>query len=150
MDFLTKHDTFKDFAIDEVKHENSLSDNIFPSTLIPKSVLILEKFYDFQDKFKGNSNCKTHSSTLNYKIVNLGNEKNPQLINIGLTCSSEEERDLVKLCKEYKNAFAWTYGDLKTFDSSIMQHNIPLKTDARPYQQKMRKMHPSIEPSIKK
>ena len=99
-----------------------------------------------QDKFKGNTNWKTHTSTLNYKTVNLSNEKNPQLINIGLACSHEEER----LCKEYKDVFARTYDGLKTFDSSIMQHNIPLNPNARPYQQKLRKMHPSLEPSIKK
>ena len=103
-----------------------------------------------QDKFKGNPNFKTHSSTLNYKTVNLGNEQNPQLINIGLTCSPKEERDLVKLCKELKDVFAWTYDDLKTFDSSIMQHNIPLNPDIKTYQQNLRKMHPTLEPSIKK
>ena len=75
-------------------------------------------------------------------------QKNPNLINIALACSSEEEMDLVKLCKEYKDAFSWTCDDLETFDSSIMQHNIPLNPDARPYQQKLRKMHPSLEPSI--
>ena len=56
----------------------------------------------------------------------------------------------MKLCKEYKDVFAWTYDDLKTFDSSIMKHNIPLNPDAIPYQQNLRKMHPSLKPSIKK
>ena len=42
IDFLTAQDTFKDFYIDEFKHEKSLSDNIFPSNLIPKSVLNLK------------------------------------------------------------------------------------------------------------
>ena len=56
LDFLIAQDTFKYFYIDEVEHENYLSDNTFPSNLIPKSVLNLEKFYDLQDKFKGNPN----------------------------------------------------------------------------------------------
>ena len=38
----------------------------------------------------------------------------------------------------------------KTFHSSIMQHNIPVNLDARSYQQNLMKMHPSLEPSIKK
>ena len=100
LDFLTAQDTFKYFSIDEVEHEKSLSDNTFPSYSIPKSVLNLERIYDLQDKFKGNPNCKTQSSTLNHKTVTLGIEQNPQLINIGLACSPEEERALVKLCKE--------------------------------------------------
>ena len=56
----------------------------------------------------------------------------------------------MKLCKEYKDVFTWTYDDIKTFDSSIMRHNIPAKPDARPYKQNMRNMHRSIEPSINK
>ena len=147
---LTPQDTFKDLSIDEVEHDNSLFDHNFPSNLIPKSVINLEKYYDLQDKFKGNPNCKTHSSSLNFKTVNLRNEKNPQLINIGITYSLEEEMALVKLPRELKYVFAWTYDDLKTFDSSIMQLNMPLNHDIKPYQQNLRKMHPSLEPSIKK
>ena len=58
--------------------------------------------------------------------------------------------DLVKLCKEYKDVFGWTYDEFNTFDSSIMQHNISLKPDVRNYQQKLRKMNLSLEPSINK
>ena len=77
IDFLTAQDTFKDFYIDEFKHEKSLSDNIFPSNLIPKSVLNLKMTYDLQDKFKGNINYKTQISTLNHNTFNLGTEDNP-------------------------------------------------------------------------
>ena len=31
-----------------------------------------------------------------------------------------------------------------------MNHNIPMKPEVNPYQQKLRKMHPSLEPSVKK
>ena len=58
LDFLIAQDTFKYFSIDEVEHEKSLSDNTFPSNLIPKSVHNMERIYDLQDKFKGNPNCK--------------------------------------------------------------------------------------------
>ena len=46
IDFLTTQDTFKDLAIDEVENEKSLSDNDFPSNLIPKSIINLEKYHD--------------------------------------------------------------------------------------------------------
>ena len=89
-----------------------------PSNLIPKSVINLEKYYNFHDKFKGNTNYKTHSCPLNFKTVNLGNEQNPQLVNIGINCSLDEENDFIKLCKEFKDVFYWTYDDLKTFDTT--------------------------------
>ena len=85
LDFLTAKHTFKDLAIDETEHDKSLSDLNFPSNLIPKLVINIEKYYDLQDKFKVNPNYKTHSSSLNFKTVNIGNEQNPQLINIWLS-----------------------------------------------------------------
>lgn len=45
--------------------------------------------------------------------------------------------------------FAWSYEDLKTFDTQIMQHVIPIKEGAKPMQQKLWKMHPSLEPIVK-
>ena len=44
---------------------------------------------------------------------------------------------------------AWSYDDLKTFDTQIMQHMIPIKQGAKPVQQKLHKMHPSLEPTVK-
>ena len=56
----------------------------------------------------------------------------------------------MKLFKEYKDVFTWTYEYLKTYDTKIIQHVIPLKEDEKPFQQKLRKMHPSLEPLVKK
>ena len=44
--------------------------------------------------------------------------------------------------------FAWTYEELKTYDTKIIQHVIPIKDGIRPYQQPLRKMHPKLEPLI--
>jgi hypothetical protein len=52
--------------------------------------------------------------------------------------------------KEYKDIFSWTYVDLNIFDMKIIPHVIPLKPKAKPFQQKLRKMHPTLEPIVKK
>lgn len=87
---------------------------------------------------------------MEYESVNLGTKEDPKNVNLGSGCSPQEKVAFVKLFKEYKDVFAWTYEDLKTFDTSLMQHVIPLEKEARPYQQKLRKMHPSLEPLVKK
>ena len=87
---------------------------------------------------------------MKYESVNLGTQEDPKNVNLDLRCSPQEKVAFVKLFKEYKDVFAWTYGDLKTFDTCIMHHVIPLEKWARPYQQKLRKMHPSLEPLVKK
>ena len=56
----------------------------------------------------------------------------------------------MRLFKEFKDVFTWTYEVLKTYDTKIIQHVIPLKEDAKPFQKKLRKMHPSLEMLVKK
>ena len=36
------------------------------------------------------------------------------------------------------DVFAWFYEDFKTYDTSIIQHTIPLKPDTKPFRQKLR------------
>jgi hypothetical protein len=155
-------ETFQGAVIDEQTHDNNLHDfTVIPNSKspealsdmvnsIPKSVVRLENFYDFEDKFKKTVNCKTNSSSLSYEKVNLGTSENPQCINLGLGCSRQEKAAFVKLFKEFKDVFAWTYEDLKTFDPNIIQHVIPMKPQTLPFQQKLRKMHPKLEPTVQK
>ena len=56
----------------------------------------------------------------------------------------------MKLFREFKDVFTWTYKDLKTYDMKIIQHIIPLKEDAKPFQQKLQKLRPSLESLVKK
>jgi hypothetical protein len=110
-----------------------ISDHQYPKStselvkFIPRSVMILEKYYDLHGKFSGVVNCKTNNSSLIYETVNLGTIDNPQNINLGKGCSKQEIFTLIKLFKEFKDVFPWTYNDLKTFDPNIIQHIISMK-----------------------
>ena len=66
----------------------------------------MEMYYGLNDKFKKKGNSKTHGSSLNFKTINLGNEEKPQLINLGINCSLEEEKYFVKLCREFRDVFS--------------------------------------------
>jgi hypothetical protein len=85
---------------------------------------------------------------MNVEIVNLGTDQNPQNINLGLGCSSSERIAFIDLIKKYKDVFAWSYSDLKTFDTSIIQHTIPMLSEEKLVQQKLRKIHPNLESQI--
>ena len=54
------------------------------------------------------------------------------------------------MIREYKDVFAWTYDDLKTYDPSIIEHTIPLKEGSKPYRKKLRNVNPKLAPLIKK
>ena len=46
--------------------------------------------------------------------------------------------------------FSWSYEDLKTYDTSIIQHKIPLKPDTKTLWQKLRRINPILLPVIEK
>jgi hypothetical protein len=44
----------------------------------------------------------------------------------------------------------WTYEDLKTYDTRIIQHVIPIKEGVKPFQQKLRKVHLTLESLVQR
>ena len=110
----------------------------------------MEKYFDLEDKLKKPMNTNTNILSLKDEDVNLVIEKNPQNINIGTNFSPVVRATFIKLFKEYKDVFTWTYDYLKTYDTNIIQHIIPMKEDAKPFQNKLQKMHPLMDPLIMK
>src|SRR5699024_7378000 len=115
----------------------------------PNSVVKLQDLYDLKDKFKKPTNPKLQSSTLRFELVNLGIDLKPQNINLGLGITSDEKSAFIHFLKKYKNVFAWNYKDRKTYDTSIIQHIIPMISDGKLVQQKLWKIHPNLENQIK-
>jgi hypothetical protein len=60
--------------------------------------------------------------------------------------SKEDRKSYLKLFNEYQDVFSWSYRELKTYDTHIIQHMILLKYGIKPFQQNLRKYHPSLEP----
>ena len=81
---------------------------------------------------------------MNVEIINLGKDKDPQNINLGLGSTSSERITFIDLIKKYKDDFAWSYSDLKIFDTSIIQHTIPMLSEEKLVQQKLRKIHRNL------
>jgi hypothetical protein len=56
----------------------------------------------------------------------------------------------LELFKEFIDVFAWSYEDLKFYDTSIIQHKIPIKENQNPFKQKLRRISPKLMPLIEK
>jgi hypothetical protein len=56
--------------------------------------------------------------------------------------------------KEFSDIFAWEYNYLKTYDTKVIEHKIPLKKEATPFKKKLRSISPLLlaimEKEIKK
>lgn len=144
MSFLTFDGSYTNQIIDKDQHDQQLQQDS-TNNAIPKSVSKLEDIYDLKDRFKRSTNSKCQSSTLNYELVNLGTDTKPHNINLGLGLTPEEKLAYVRLLRQYKSAFAWNYDELKTYDTSIIQHTIPMIDDEKPVQQNLRKIHSNLE-----
>ena len=54
------------------------------------------------------------------------------------------------MLKEHVDVFSWYYEELRTYDTRIIQHNVPLKPNVKPFHQKSRRINPSLFPIIEK
>eukprot|EP00253_Pinus_taeda_P003804 PITA_03804 len=93
-----------------------------------------------------------HEKHQKYIVTKLEGENEPVMYSnniIGVKLTSDEKSAFMHLLKRYKNVFAWNYEDIKTYDTCIIQHTIPMTSDERLVQQKLRKIHPNLENQIK-
>ena len=74
----------------------------------------------------------------------------PKYAKVSKSLPEETGNKYKSLLHQYANIFAWSYSDLKTYDKGVMEHKIPLKTDAKPVIQKMRHINPMLLPIIEK
>ena len=89
IDFLHSEYTFRGLIIDNEQKEALLQDSASEdkpkySNPMTKNIVRMEKLFNLQDKFKKSTNTKTKNSSLKYEAINLGIEKNPKNINIGI------------------------------------------------------------------
>ena len=73
--------------------------------------------FDLDNKFRKLANVKTHSSSLQFELINLGIEAEPKYVNLGKWFSPGERIKFISRFKQYKDVFAWNYEDLKTYDT---------------------------------
>jgi len=82
--------------------------------------------------------------------VNIGTNDDIRSIKICASLDPEIKAQYLKLFEKYKDVLAWNYADLKTYDTSLIQHKIPLKPKAKPCQQKLRRINPALLPTVEK
>jgi hypothetical protein len=64
--------------------------------------------------------------------------------------AAEQKDKYVSLIKNFADTFAWSYEDLKTFDTNIIHHKTPLKNGSKPFRRNIRKFNPMLMSIIEK
>ena len=81
---------------------------------------------------------------------NIGTTSDPKFIKISKNLQEQARKQYLALLKKYTKVFSWRYEDLKVYDTSIIQHTIPIKEDANPFRQKLRRINPLLLPIIER
>jgi hypothetical protein len=102
----------------------------FPSNHIPKGLVPLEILFDSNDVV-----VKVRGSNVDVDLIecNLGIDENPKYVKLSISLSAKQRNEYIKPLKEFSDVFAWNYDDLQTYDTSIIEHKIPLKDDTKPF-----------------
>jgi hypothetical protein len=98
-----------------------LKSNVFPRGLDP-----LEDLFDFNDVAK---KPKIESHGQEVEDCNIGTEEKPRMVKLSKSLPLEKKLKYIELFKEYSDVFSWGYEDLKSYDTSFIQHRIPIKED---------------------
>jgi hypothetical protein len=106
-----------------------------PSNHIPKGLIPLEILFDGNDvAVKG----RVSGDNVDIAECNIGTPEEPKMVKLSKSLTEEQRTEYTKMLREFANMFAWTYEDLRTYDTSFIEHKIPLKEEARPFKQKLR------------
>jgi hypothetical protein len=81
---------------------------------------------------------------------NIGIEKDPKFLKLSRIFSREKRAKYDELLKEFSDVFSWTYEYLRTYDTSIIEHKIPLKEESKTFRHKLRQINPMLFPIMEK
>ena len=113
----------KQMDLDEIAEGEAevieLKDNFLPAGLTP-----LEDIFDSNDILR-----KPKMQPLNAEIedCNIGTAEDATMIKLSRALPPNQKLKYIELFKEFQDVFAWSYEDLKSYDTSVIQHTIPLK-----------------------
>ena len=126
---------------DESKTLHS-KDESLPSSLAP-----LEELFDLNDVAK---KPKLEPIEAEVEECNIGSELKPMMIKLSKNLSAHIKLKYIELFKYFSDVFAWSYEDLKSYDTEIIQHKIPLKENQKPFKQKLRRINLVQLPLVQK
>jgi hypothetical protein len=80
----------------------------------------------------------------------IGTPEEHKFVKLSRSLTKEQRVEYIELLREFADVFAWTYEDLKTYDTSVIEHKIPLKEEAKLFKQKLRPINPMLLPVMEK
>jgi hypothetical protein len=103
---------------------------VLKSNQIPKGLIPLERLFD-QNEMPLRSTFQPQPEEV--EDYDVGTDKEPRIVKLSNYLPPEIKIKYTNLLRRYKDVFAWSYDELRTYDTSVIEHNIPLKLGVKPF-----------------
>jgi hypothetical protein len=103
---------------------------VLKNNQIPKGLIPLERLFD-QNDIPLKSTLQPQPEEV--EDCDIGTKDNPKLVKISKYLPPKTKSKYAKLLKQYKYVFTWSYVELKTYDTTVIKHKIPLKPSIKPF-----------------
>jgi hypothetical protein len=118
-----------------------------PSNHIPRGLVPLERIFDRNDVSLKGETSEDDTGTIQ---CNIGTESEPKFVKLSRNLTKEQRSEYIGILREFADVFTWTYEDLKTYETFVIEHKIPLKEEANPFRQKLRQINPMLLPIMER
>jgi hypothetical protein len=118
-----------------------------PNNHIPRGLVPLERIFDRNDvALKG----KISEDDVDTTQCNIDTKNEPKFVRLSRSLRKEQRAEYAEILREFADVFTWTYEHIKTYDTYVIEHNIPLKMEAKPFRQKLRQINPMMFPIMER
>ena len=114
---------------------------VLKNNQVAKGLIPLERLFN-QDDIPLRSTLQPQPEEV--EDCDIGTKENPQLVKLSKYLSSEIKNKYADLLRKYKDVLAWSYEELRTYDTFVIKHKIPLNLGVKPFRQKLRQINPII------
>jgi hypothetical protein len=114
---------------------------------IPKGLIPLERLFN-QDDIPSKSTLQPQPEEV--EDCDIGTKENPRLVRLSKLLPTKIKNKYTEWLRKYKDVFAWSYEEMRTYDTFVIEHKIPLKPSVKPFQQKLRQINPILLPVIER
>ena len=120
---------------------------VLKNNQIPKGLIPLERLFN-QDDIPSKTTLQPQPEEV--EDCDIGSKENPRMVKLSKYLSTETKNKYTELLRKYIDVFAWSYEELKTYDTSVIEHKIPLKPGVKHFKQKLWQFNPILLPVIER
>jgi ribonuclease HI len=120
---------------------------VLKSNQIPKGLIPLERLFN-QNDMPLKSNFQPQPEEV--EDYDIGTKEEPRIVKISRYIPPKTKSKYVDLLGQYKDIFTWPYEELRTYETTVIEHKIPLKSGVKPFRQKIRQINPILLPVVER